>query len=92
MHSPEMVAHPRTRYGILEGNPFHEAALAIMEKVGADFIVNVTLDTAKRISGVVAGHPVEAHREGVAFLSRHCVRTLDEPLDFVVTTNAGSPP
>ncbi len=91
MHSPEMVAHPRTRYGMLEGNPFHEAALAIMEKAGADFIVNVTLDTAKRITGVFAGHPVEAHRQGVAFLSRHCVRTLDEPLDFVVTTNAGSP-
>lgn len=91
MHSPEMVAHHNTRYGVLEGNPFHEAALAIMEKAGADFIVNVTLDTAKRISGVFAGHPVKAHLEGVSFLSRHCVRTLDEPLDFVVTTNAGSP-
>jgi nickel-dependent lactate racemase len=91
MHSPEMVAHPGTRYGLLDGNPFHEAALAIMAKAGADFIVNVTLDTAKRITGVFAGHPVEAHREGVAFLARHCVKTLDEPLDFVVTTNAGSP-
>jgi lactate racemase len=91
MHSPEMVAHSGTRYGHLEGNPFHEAALAIMAKAGADFIVNVTLDTAKRITGVFAGHPVEAHREGVAFLARHCVKTLDEPLDFVVTTNAGSP-
>jgi nickel-dependent lactate racemase len=91
MHSPEMVAHPGTRYGLLDGNPFHEAALAIMARAGADFIVNVTLDTAKRITGVFAGHPVEAHREGVAFLARHCVKTLDEPLDFVVTTNAGSP-
>jgi nickel-dependent lactate racemase len=91
MHSPEMVAHPGTRYGLLEGNPFHEAALAIMAKAGADFIVNVTLDTAKRITGVFAGDPVEAHRDGVAFLARHCVKTLDEPLDFVVTTNAGSP-
>lgn len=91
MHGPEMVAHPRTRYGILEGNPFHEAALAIMAQAGADFIVNVTLSTRKEITGVFAGHPVEAHLEGVAFLSRHCVKTLDEPLDFVVTTNAGAP-
>jgi len=91
MHGPEMVAHPQTRYGILEGNPFHEAGLAIMEQAGADFIVNVTLDTSKKITGVFAGHPVKAHLEGVEFLSHHCVRTLDEPLDFVVTTNAGAP-
>jgi len=91
MHGPEMVAHPQTRYGVLEGNPFHEAGLAIMQQAGADFIVNVTLDTTKRITGIFSGHPVEAHLAGVDFLSRHCVKTLDQPLDFVVTTNAGAP-
>ncbi len=91
MHGPEMVAHPQTRYGALEGNPFHEAGLAIMEQAGADFIVNVTLDTSKEITGVFAGHPVKAHLAGVEFLSQHCVHSLTEPLDFVVTTNAGAP-
>ena len=91
MHGPEMVAHPDTRYGVLEGNPFHEAGLEVMAKAGADFIVNVTLDTAKRLTGVFAGHPVTAHLQGVDFLSRHCVHRLDAPLDFVVTTNAGAP-
>ncbi len=91
MHGPEMVAHPQTRYGLLEGNPFHEAGLAIMAQAGADFIVNVTLDTDKNITGVFSGHPVQAHLAGVAFLSSHCVQTLDQPLDFVVTTNAGAP-
>jgi len=91
MHGPEMVAHPETRYGVLSGNPFHEAGLEVMEKAGADFILNVTLDTAKRVTGVFAGHPVRAHLKGVAFLSRHCIHTLAEPLDFVVTTNSGAP-
>ena len=91
MHGPEMVAHPKTAYGVLDGNPFHQAGLEIMAKAGADFIVNVTLDTSKRVTGVFAGHPVQAHLQGVDFLSRHCVKTLDEPLDFVVTTNAGAP-
>ncbi len=91
MHGPEMVAHPQTRYGVLAGNPFHEAGLVVMEKAGADFIVNVTLDTSKRVTGVFAGHPVQAHLQGVEFLSRHCVRQLPKPLDFVVTTNAGAP-
>ena len=91
MHGPEMVAHPRTVYGVLEGNPFHEAGLEIMAQAGADFIVNVTLDTEKQVTGVFAGDPVEAHLRGVDFLSRHCVKTLSEPLDFVITTNAGAP-
>ncbi len=91
MHGPEMVAHPKTAYGVLEGNPFHEAGLEIMQKAGADFILNVTLDTSKKVTGVFAGDPVKAHLAGVEFLSRHCMQTLDEPLDFVVTTNAGAP-
>jgi nickel-dependent lactate racemase len=91
MHGPEMVAHPQTRYGVLEGNPFHEAGLAIMAQAGADFIVNVTLDTSKQLTGVFAGDPLKAHLAGVEFLSRHCVHSLAEPLDFVVTTNAGAP-
>jgi len=91
MHGPEMVAHPETRYGVLDGNPFHEAALSVMAMAGADFIVNVTLDTGKRVTGVFSGHPVEAHLRGVEFLADLCVATLEAPLDFVVTTNAGAP-
>ncbi len=91
MHGPEMVAHPNTVYGALEGNPFHEAGLEVMGMAGADFVLNVTLDTRKRSTGVFGGDPVEAHLQGCRFLARHCVRELDEPLDFVVTTNAGAP-
>ena len=91
MHGPEMVAHPNVVYGKLEGNPFHEAGLQIMERVGADFIVNVTLNTEKQVTGVYAGHPVKAHLQGAIELEQFCTTYLDEPLDFVVTTNAGAP-
>ncbi len=91
MHSPEMVAHPKTVYGVLEGNPFHEAGLQVMEKSGADFILNVTLNTKKEITGIFAGNPVTAHIEGCNFLSKFCIKYIDEPLDFVVTTNSGAP-
>ncbi len=91
MHGPEMVAHPHTVYGVLDGNPFHEAGLEIMAQAGADFVVNVTLDTDKQVTGIFAGDPVKAHLQGVEFLSRHCMKVLDEPLDFVVTTNSGAP-
>jgi len=68
-----MVAHPETRYGVLEGNPFHEAGLEVMAQAGADVIVNLTLDTAKRVIGVFAGDAVQADLEGIVFLKRHWV-------------------
>ncbi|HYA15022.1 MAG TPA: nickel-dependent lactate racemase [Syntrophales bacterium] len=91
MHGPEMIAHPSTEYGMLEGNLFHEAGLEIMEKAGADFVVNVTLNTKKEVTGVFSGHPVKAHLIGCDFLARHCVREVDALLDFIVTTNSGAP-
>jgi nickel-dependent lactate racemase len=91
MHGPEMVAHPGCEYGLLDGNPFHEAGLDVMAMAGADFVVNVTLSTKKEITGVFCGHAVEAHAAGCAFLARHCVKEVAEPLDFIVTTNAGAP-
>jgi lactate racemase len=91
MHGPEMIAHPMTEYGQLEGNLFHEAGLRVMEKAGADFMVNVTLNKKREITGIFSGHPAKAHLEGCAFLAKHCVRELDALLDFIVTTNAGAP-
>jgi lactate racemase len=91
MHGPQMVAHPDVVYGKLAGNPFHEAGLQIMERVGADFVVNVTLNTEKQVTGVYAGHPVKAHLRGAGDLEEYCVSYLDEPLDFIVTTNGGAP-
>ncbi len=91
MHGPEMVADPNATYGKLEGNPFHEAGLQIMERVGADFIVNVTLNTEKAVTGVYSGDPVTAHTTGAAALDPYSTTELDAPLDFVVTTNSGAP-
>lgn len=91
MHGPEMVANPNATYGKLDGNPFHEAGLQIMERVGADFIVNVTLNTEKQVTGVFSGDPVIAHTTGAAALDPFSTTELDAPLDFVITTNSGAP-
>ncbi len=91
MHGPEMIANPDATYGKLEGNPFHEAGLQIMERVGADFIVNVTLNTEKEVTGVYSGDPVVAHNTGAAAIDQLSTRVLDTPLDFAVTTNSGAP-
>ncbi len=91
VHGPAMVDHPKTRPGLLEGNPFHELALEAMERAGADFLVNVTVDGALATTGVFAGDPIQAHARGCAFLASHSTRRVPAELDFLVTTNGGSP-
>ncbi|MBN2413031.1 nickel-dependent lactate racemase [candidate division KSB1 bacterium] len=91
MHSPEMLAHPNTREGIIEGNPFHEEALEIAKMAGTDFIVNVALNEQRQICGIFAGELDKAHLEGVEFVRSRVKDTVPEPVDIVITSSAGYP-
>src|SRR5262245_6577949 len=52
-HGPELLEHPRADCGILDGNPVHEQNTEIARMAGCDFIVNVTLDSLRRVTSVV---------------------------------------
>jgi nickel-dependent lactate racemase len=56
-----------------------------------DFLVNVTLDQEKRITGFFCGDYREAHLRGTAFCKRHAARPVAARYDVVVTTNGGYP-
>lgn len=49
-------------------NPVRAEMERIVGEVGLDFIVNTTDNSERRTSGVFAGHYIEAHRLGLAFL------------------------
>ncbi len=66
-HGPQMVDHPGTRLGRIEGNPFHEAVNEAAQRAGLRFILNVVLDDHKRVVAVRAGEPEAAFLELVAF-------------------------
>ena len=59
--------------------------------VGVDFLVNVTLDAARWVTGVFAGDVAAAHEAGVAFLRRYAVATVPQPVDIALTGSAGYP-
>ncbi len=52
-HGAGHIGHPKARYGMTKGNPIYEDAVEVAEKVGAQFIVNVTLDKRFRLTGVL---------------------------------------
>ena len=90
-HSPRFLEHPKADAGFLEGNPVHEENTWIGRHVGCDFIVNVTLDEKRNVTGVFAGDMIGAFHEGVAFVERFVTAAVDEPVDIVVTSSAGYP-
>ena len=71
-HSPALLENPRANYGILEGNPVHEENTRIGRMAGCDFIVNVTLDSQRRVTSVVAGDMEQAFLRGVHFIEGIC--------------------
>lgn len=89
-HCAPFIEHPRTRAGILEGNPIHEDMLHAARVAGLGFIVNVALDDEKRIIGAWAGHFEKAHEAGCASVLRHA-RVPAVEGDIVITSNGGYP-
>jgi nickel-dependent lactate racemase len=91
LHSPRFMRDSRTHEGSIADNPLHRELLEIARMAQHDFILDVALARDRRIAGVFAGHPEEAHRKGVEFVSRALLETLDAPVDAVITTAAGYP-
>jgi nickel-dependent lactate racemase len=90
-HGPHFLEHPRADCGLLEGNPVHEENTYIAKQAGCDFIVNVCLDGARRVTWVGGGDMEAAWLEGVRFCEAHAVATVPTPMDVVVTSSAGYP-
>lgn len=91
-HGPRLLEPPEARAGNLVHNPVHEEALAVADLAGgADFIVNVTLDEERAITGVFAGEMRSAHEAAMALCERQAKVVLDEPADIVVTSGGGYP-
>jgi nickel-dependent lactate racemase len=90
-HDARMIGHPRSRWCTTEGNPIFEEMRDVALKSEPAFIVNVTLDERKRVTGVFAGDMVAAHEAAMAQASRQHVRSIARPFDIVVVTNMGYP-
>jgi lactate racemase len=90
-HGPRFLQHPRADSAVLEGNPVHEENTFIARLAGCDFIINVCLDGARRITWVGAGDMIHAWMEGVRFVENVVKAPIAEPVEVVVTSGAGYP-
>lgn len=84
-HSASMINHEKATSMSTEGNPCYEESTRIAEMAGVDFIVNVTISSDRKITGVFSGQLQKAHLEAI----RHLRKTVSIPLqrlyDIVIT-------
>jgi hypothetical protein len=85
LHSGPILASPKARDLVLEGNPVHEEALKVARKAGCDMIVNVTLDSQYRLTGVFAGDLEKAHNTAVAKLHEYASIPVTKKYDLVIS-------
>ena len=90
-HGATMLADPRATWAVTEGNPLWEEMLEIALQTRPTFLLNVTLNQARQITGVFAGDLVKAHQAGCEFVRRHAIRKVPQPFDIVITSNSGYP-
>ncbi len=90
-HDAEMIANPNATWGITQGNPIWEEVHQAAGMAGKTFLVNVSLNKHKQITGVFAGELDEAHAAGCAFVKSTAMVAVQQPFDIVITTNSGYP-
>jgi nickel-dependent lactate racemase len=90
-HGARNIDDPRSTWGMIEGNPLRAEIEEIARMAGDLFIVNVTLNRDKRITGVFAGSLDEAYPAACAFEKQTAMVPVDEPFDIVIASNSGFP-
>jgi lactate racemase len=90
-HSPAMVADPRATWAVTDGNPMWEEMLDIARQSAPSFLLNVTLNRSRDVTGVFAGELLAAHRRGATFVRQSAVRPVRRTFDLVITSNSGYP-
>ena len=90
-HSVRNLDNPNSLWGITRGNPIWEEVRESSALAGPDFLLNVSLNREKEITGVFAGDPDKAHGAGCAFVKERAMAPVEDSFDIVITSNSGYP-
>jgi lactate racemase len=90
-HGAKNIGNPKSTFGMTEGNPIWEEMRDIALRAGQTFMLNVTLNERRDITGVFAGDLLQAHKVGFEFVRRSAMQRVKSPFEVVVTTNSGYP-
>jgi nickel-dependent lactate racemase len=87
-HSPQFLENPCATSLVLDGNPCHQEAMEVAERVGADFLINVTVNESKQVTGVYAGDWRLAFAQATAALAEAVRVPVTTPYEVLITIDS----
>jgi len=90
-HSTRMLDDPGATWGVTDGNPVWEEMLEVALKTAPTFLLNVTINRERAITGIYAGDLQAAHQAGTAAVRQTAMVAVEAPFDVVITSNSGYP-
>jgi nickel-dependent lactate racemase len=90
-HSRHRISSPMATWTVMEGNPVHEFVRRATDLAPPTLSVDVTIDRARRLTGVFCGPLPGAHLAACKSVLQNSVSSVDGPFDVVLTTNGGHP-
>ncbi|MGQ9493832.1 MAG: nickel-dependent lactate racemase [Anaerolineae bacterium] len=91
IHRFDLIAHPLSTWGTVEDNPIRREIEAMVSLCPPDFMINVTLNSAKEITALFAGDYIQAHRAGCQRAKEEVMQPVPRAFPIVVTSNSGYP-
>jgi len=89
-HNARFIAHNNARAGSIKGNPIHEDMLFAAKAAKLRFILNVVINSEKKVIAAFSGDLEKAHAKGCEFVSNLAqVNKVVSPI--VMVTNGGYP-
>jgi lactate racemase len=90
-HRATVIGHARSTWGVLEDNPTQDQIRANGSLLPVDFLVNVTINRAREITGFYCGEVLAAHERGCEANKASVMVACEREYPIVVTTNGGYP-
>jgi lactate racemase len=90
-HRAAVIGHARSTWGVLEDNPTQDQIRANGSLLPVDFLINVTINRAKGITGYFCGEVMAAHERGCEANRASVMVACEREYPIVVTTNGGYP-
>lgn len=90
-HGAANLAHPRATWLCAAGNPVFDEIQSAVDLCPPAFLLNVTLDGERRLTGVFAGDLAPTHAAARGQADRQYKAPVSHPYDVVVVTNMGYP-
>jgi nickel-dependent lactate racemase len=90
-HRAQVIGDARSTWGVLDDNPTQRQIREGGALLPVDFLVNVTQNRERQVTGFFCGDVMAAHAAGCAFARATAMVPCPEPFPVVVTTNSGYP-